>query len=133
VNRRLTEFQIRATCRELSSRTPGISGRGLRKELKERFGAVGNTERVFEVWREETQELERARQHAALPTEVAELQRRLKIAEASAAESSKRAELAEYRERAHQDHWAVELDRLRQEIETLRAQAGQGKSIPFRV
>jgi hypothetical protein len=133
MNRRLTEFQIRSTCRELGSLHPRISGRRLRKELKERFGAVGNTERVFEVWREEAQERERARRLSALPTEVAELQRRLEIAEASAAASSQRAELAEYRERAHQDHWAIELDRLRQEIETLRAQAGQGKSLPFRV
>jgi Plasmid replication region DNA-binding N-term len=134
MNRRLTEFQIRSTCRELITRHPKCSGRQLRQELKSRFGAVGKTERVFEVWREETEELERAKLQAALPTEVAELQRQLKVAEGSAAENLKRAELAEYRECAHQDHWAMELDRLRQEIETLRqGQAGQRASIPFRV
>jgi len=88
---------------------------------------------VFEIWRTETHDLQRAREAAALPTDVVELQRRVEIAEAAAAENLKRAELAEYREQAHQDHWAIELDRLRQENETLRAQAGQGMSIPFRV
>ena len=49
-----------------------------------------------------------------LPVEVAELQRRLVVAEAVAAEMLARAERAEYREQAHQEHWAVEVDRLRQ-------------------
>jgi hypothetical protein len=31
-----------------------------------------------------------------------------------------RAELAEYRERAHQDRWANEIDTLRQEVARLR-------------
>jgi hypothetical protein len=46
----------------------------------------------------------------------------------------KRAELAEYRERAHQDHWALELDRLKQQLQSQRdAQAGQGVSRVFPV
>ena len=134
MNRRLSELQIRSTCRALLARDPSLTGRQLRKELKKRFDAVGKTEKVFQIWREETRDRQRAVEAASLPTEVSELQRRVKIAEAAAAENLKRAELAEYRERAHQDHWAVELDRLRQEIETLRqGQAGQGLSIPFRV
>lgn len=134
MNRRLSEFQIRTTCRELIARDPSLSGRQLRRELKDRFGAVGKTERVFDLWREETQKLEIAITAAALPADVAELQRRLRIAEATATENLKRAELAEYRERAHQDHWAIELDRLRQELQTAReSQAGQGASRPFRV
>jgi hypothetical protein len=134
MNRRLSELQIRATCRALIARDANLTGRQLRKELKSRFGAVGKTARVFHFWREETETTRRAIAAAALPTEVAELQRRLQIAETAAAENLKRAELAEYRERAHQDHWAIELDRLRQEVDTLRqAQAGQRASIPFRV
>ena len=134
MNRRLSEFQIRTTCRELITRGMNPTGRQLRRELKDRFGAVGKTERVFELWRKETLAAQVVTTAAALPTEIAELQRRLKAAEATAAESLERAELAEYRERAHQDHWALELDRLRQENETLRhAQPGQRPSIPFRV
>jgi hypothetical protein len=133
MNRRLSEFQIRATCRELVARDPNLTGRQLRRELKDRFGAVGKTERVFDLWREETQKTQIAIA-AAAPTDVAELQRRVEIAEAAAAENLKRAELAEYRERAHQDHWAMEIDRLKQQLESRRAtEAGQGVSIPFRV
>jgi hypothetical protein len=133
VNRRLSEFQIRTTCRELVARDPNLTGRQLRRELKNRFGAVGKTARVFDLWREETQKTQIAIAAAALPTDVAELQRRLRIAEATAAENLKRAELAEYRERAHQDHWAVEIDRLKQQLESQReSEVGHG-SIPFRV
>ena len=134
MNRRLSEFQIRATCRELLARDPNLTGRQLRRELKDRFGAVGKTERVFDLWREETQKIQIAVAAAALPTDVAELQRRVEIAEATAAENLKRAELAEYRERAHQDHWALELDRLKQQLQSQRdAQAGQGVSRVFPV
>jgi hypothetical protein len=131
MNRRLTEFQIRAICREMIARNAIVSGRELRRELKNRFGAAGKTERVFALWREETRELHSAQAVAALPTDIAELHRRLKAAETTAAENLKRAELAEYRERAHQDHWAMEIDRLKQQLEL--QPAGQGASRPFRV
>lgn len=132
MNRRLSEFQIRTTCRTLLAHDANLTGRQLRRELKARFGAVGKTARVFELWREETQHVQVATAAAALPTDIAELHRRLKAAEATATENLKRAELAEYRERAHQDHWAVEIDRLKQQLES-RPEAGQGASRPFRV
>jgi hypothetical protein len=133
MNRRLSEFQIRTTCRELITRDPSLSGRQLRRELKDRFGAVGKTERVFDLWRDETQKVEIAIASAALPADVAELQRRLRIAEAAAAENLKRAELAEYRERAHQDHWAMEIDRVKRELEEAQSSAadGQGRGSKF--
>jgi hypothetical protein len=130
VNCQLSEIQIRSTCRELIARGKLISGRRLRRELAERFGAVGNTARVFQIWREETREvasvppprassfdaaLPRDAADSALPSDVIELQRRLQIAEVAAADNLARAERAEFREQAHQDHWAMEVDRLRQE------------------
>jgi len=126
---------MRATCRELMARHSNVSGRQFRRELKERFGAVGKTEKVFEVWRDETDKLQRAKAAAALPTDIAELQRRLAIAETTAAENLARAELAEYRERAHQDHWAMEIDRVKREFEEFRSSVeGQGGgSKPFQV
>jgi hypothetical protein len=48
------------------------------------------------------------------------LKHRLAAAEAAAAENLARAERAEYREQAHQDKWAMEVDRLRQEIKAMR-------------
>jgi hypothetical protein len=133
VNCQLSEIQIRSTCRELIARGKLVSGRRLRRELAERFGAVGNTARVFQIWREETREgatiapppaspfdatLPRdvtLPRDAVLPFDVIELQRRLQIAEAAAGDNLARAERAEFREQAHQDHWAMEVDRLRQE------------------
>ena len=135
MNRRLTELQIRATCRALLARDPNLSGRQLRRELKSRHGAVGKTARVFALWREETAQLHSAKALASLPTEVTELQRRVQIAEAAAAENLKRAELAELREQAHQEHWALKIDELRRKLEEARSQntAGQGKSRVFPV
>jgi hypothetical protein len=118
MNRRLSEGRIRSTCRELLATTSGtVSGRALCAELRTRFGAVGKTERVFAIWREEVAARTQA---AAVPVDVAELKRRLATAEAAAAENLKRAELAEYREQAHQDRWGMEVDRLRQEVAALR-------------
>jgi small-conductance mechanosensitive channel len=80
---------------------------------------VGKTERVFAIWREEVRvkaERDAPVQLPPAPADVVELERRLKAAEGAAAEHLKRAELAEYREQAHQEHWALEVDRLRQRL-----------------
>ena len=127
MNRRLSDFQIRSTCRALLKGRGAITGRQLRRELLERFGAVGKTERVFHIWRDAMAERTRAAVIGALPTEVAELQRRLQVAESQAAANLKRAELAEYRERAHQDHWAIEIDRVKRELEEARTERSDGQ------
>jgi hypothetical protein len=117
MNRRLSDQRIRATCRELVETYSGrVSGRQLRAELRKRFGAVGKTARVFQIWRDVVFADVPASSSPtpALPVEVAELQRRLTIAETVAAEMRARAERAEYREQAHQERWAAEVDSLRQ-------------------
>jgi hypothetical protein len=129
MNRRLSEIQIRATCRELVGRGNNLSGRRFRRELAARFGSVGNTERVFQIWREETREAPRASPAPELPADVTELQRRLKVAQDTAAENLARAERAEYREQAHQDHWAMEVDRLRQEAQARPDYVAQIRSL----
>ena len=111
MNRRLSERRIRGTCRDLMASLGKVSGRRLRSELKNRFGAVGKTERVFQIWREETGH---GTASAAVPIDERDMQERMIAAESSAAEERARAERAEYRERAHQEHWAMEVDRLRQ-------------------
>lgn len=95
-------------------------------ELRTRFGAVGKTTRVFRIWREECG-AQPAAANVGLPADVFLLQRRVEAAEALAKEYLQRAELAEFRERAHQEHWAVEVDRLRQEVAALR---GPGRILP---
>jgi hypothetical protein len=117
MNRRLSDQRIRATCRELIASSPDrVSGRQLRAELRKRFGAAGKTARVFQIWREVVFPDVRGSgpPAPALPVEVAELQRRLVAAETLAADMLARAERAEYREQAHQERWAAEVDSLRQ-------------------
>ena len=112
MNQRLGDDRIRMTCRELLAGGHRVSGRAVQRELRTRFGAVGKTGRVFQIWREES----------ATPTvapDIADMRRQLGAAQAASAENLARAERAELREQAHQDHWAMEVDRLR---EQLRAQ-----------
>jgi hypothetical protein len=127
MNLQLSDQRIRATCRELFKKHGTVSGRRLSAELRARFGAVGKTTRVFQIWREECARPP-ASSNLGLQADLVLLQKRVEAAEAVAAENLKRAELAEFRERAHQDHWAVEVDRLRQEVAALR-----GGSKPFAV
>jgi len=125
MNLRLSEQRIRSTCREIIAKRGDVSGRGLREELRRRFGAVGKTTRVFAIWREEVV----ARDQGSSMAMAADLQRRLVAAERAAAENLARAERAEYREQAHQDHWALEVDRLRQELKA-RGEAPVSRVIP---
>ena len=121
MNRRLTDHQIRITCRDLLNQHGAtLTGRQLRRTLRQRYGAVGKTERVFGIWRE----LARAEVDSR-PTDVAELHRRLDAATASAAQAMKRAELSEFRARADQDRWAGQIDDLRQQLQTQPATQAQ--------
>jgi hypothetical protein len=141
MNRRLSEHRIRATCRDLLNKSGRVSGRRLCAELRERFGAVGKTERVFQIWREEvgaTASAEPVAPAAEVPVakelvEIAELQRQLVAAETAAAENLARAERAELREQAHQDKWALEIDGLRQELLARKSNAAEVRALSDRV
>lgn len=96
----------------------------LRQVLRDRFGAIGKTSRVLAVWREEAANAAAAQALAApaqaafplLPTDVVQLQEQLARAERRAQELQLRVEGAEFRERAHQDRWMMEIDQLRQQL-----------------
>ena len=122
MNQRLSDQRIRSTCRELIGARRRVSGRGLCAELRRRFGAVGKTERVFAIWREEVAKAAAPVADAKLGQEIAELRRRVVAAEAAAAENLARAERAELREEAHQEKWALEVDRLRRELQAVQPQ-----------
>jgi hypothetical protein len=126
MNLQLSDEHIRATCRELVKKHGAVSGRRLSEELRTRFGAVGKTMRVFRIWREECRPKPDTG-NLKFPADMVLLRKRVETAEALATEYLRRAELAEFRERAHQDHWAVEIDRLRQEIATF---SGRAKPFP---
>jgi hypothetical protein len=134
MNRRLSEPQIRKTCRDLMGNKGPISGRRLCRELRERFGAVGKATRVFKIWREELLAVTaRSLPAVEVPLELVELQRRLIVAESAASENLARAERAEYRERAHQEKWAAEIDRLRQEARGQPAYLAEIRSLQQQV
>jgi hypothetical protein len=132
MNCRITETSLRSVCRELLSSDRKVSHRSLRGVLRERFGAAGKTARVLAVWREESERAARARFERGqpvtpqLPSDVQELQRRLAEAELLAEQMKTRAQVAELREQSHQDHWALEVDRLR---EQLRAQPNYAREV----
>jgi hypothetical protein len=132
MNRRLSDHSIRVTCRELLKGRGQVSGRRLRRELRERFGYAGRTARVFAIWREETN-AESLPPVSNAPEDTADLQRRLAAAEARAAENLTRAERAEYREMAHQDHWALQIDRLREQLREQPALAAQVRALETQV
>jgi DNA repair exonuclease SbcCD ATPase subunit len=122
MNCRISDVRLRGVCRELLRTDKPVTHRVLRQILRERFGATGKTARVLKVWREESERCLAAKtmkvssaKVESLPADIQELRDRLTRAEAHAAEQTARAERAEYREQAHQDHWAMEIDRLREE------------------
>ncbi len=133
MNQHLPDRQIRITCRELLAHQPRVTGRHLRRVLKNQYGSVGNTARIFKIWREETAALAEHQRTIALPTDTRELLARLQAAETTAEAQRVRAERAELREQAHQDHWALEIDRLRQQLRAQPNYAAEVRSLQDQV
>jgi hypothetical protein len=109
--RQLSDEEVRSTLVTLLQSRAQVSGRSLRRALRARYGAVGRTARVFQIWREMTGGS--ARGEAEL-SDYSKEQLRAGELRVRAAES--RAVLAEEREQAHQDKWAVEIHALRQQL-----------------
>jgi hypothetical protein len=108
--RQLSDDEVRSTLLALLQSRTAVSGRALRRALRARYGAVGRTARVFQIWREMTG-------GAARSVDLSELARdQLKGAELRVRAAESRAALAEEREQAHQDKWAVEIHALRQQL-----------------
>jgi len=133
MNQLLTDRAIRQTCRDLLSQHSRITGRQLRRALQDRFDASGKTERVFKIWREEIAAKAEEGRAPSLPPDTAEIIRRLSEAESAATENLQRAERAELRERAHQDHWAIEVDQLRQAVKNQPKYAAEIRNLQERI
>jgi hypothetical protein len=135
MNCRISDINLRSVCRELLRPGRPVSHRALRQVLLDRFGATGKTARVLKVLREESARLSAAKGNdnrsnlPALPAEVRELQERLTKAEAQAEEMKVRAELAELREQSHQDRWALEIDRLREQLRAQPNYASEARTL----
>lgn len=102
----LTEQSIRAAIRELGTSGERITGVAVRELLLARYGARGGVARIYRVLNESrTEERERGARGSGEPAKSRSDEAR----EAAVA----RADLAEHRERTHQERWARETDALR--------------------
>jgi hypothetical protein len=113
---RVSSAEVRAVIRELMVGKTLPSGAAVRATLDARFGSRGGVERIYRLLADE-------RRRLTLPPEpgsVEALQRELQA-------MRERAERAEDRERAHQTHWGMEIDRLRMKLQALEPQAIQGR------
>ena len=136
VNRKLTDREITATCRELFAQDPATSGRALRAELKRRFGSPGKTDRVFAAWRALRDESAHRPMHdspTARGLNVAALEGRLRDAELAREAAEQRALLSAEREIAHQNRWAHELHTLRTEVRRLEGEESRRVALEARV
>ena len=138
MNRKLTDRQITAVCRELLARDPATSGRALRAELKKRFDSPGKTDRVFAVWRTVRGDAGKGRASngrlvEGLKRQVSELEARLRESELARDAAEQRALLSAAREIAHQDRWAHEIHTLRGEVRQLTEEGSRRVELESRV
>jgi hypothetical protein len=133
MNQMLSDRHIRQTCRELIASRPRVSGRELRRALKEKYQSVGNTERIFKIWREEQSAHAEEGRAVLIPGDQQPLLARLAAAEAAADTNRLRAERAELREQSHQDRWAAEIDQLRQTVKAQPKYAAEIRALQEQV
>ena len=107
---RLPDATILQLIEELRAQHAVLTGTRLREELQARHGVRGGVSRLYRLLAQAMQPHPGRPPDPppALPVEVAELQAEL-------AAALERARLAEHREQAHQDRWAGEIHRLREE------------------
>jgi len=103
----LSEQSIRAAIRELAASGERITGVAVRDLLLARYGARGGVTRIYRLLHESR--ADEREQRGGRAVGVAALPRSDEPREAAIA----RADLAEHRERAHQERWARETDALR--------------------
>ena len=105
----LTEQSIRAAVIELGTRGKRVTGVAVRKLLADRYGARGGVSRVYRV-------LEQVRDEERGRTTARAEEPRASPSDESREAAIARADLAEHRERVHQERWAKETDALRARV-----------------
>jgi hypothetical protein len=108
---KISDAEVLRVIAEVRQRDRVVRGTTIRDELRRRLGVRGGTQRIYRLLSEPSAATARA--DSGGDARVAEL-------EAALAAALHRAELAEHRERAHQDKWANELYELRHEVQGLR-------------
>jgi len=106
--KQLSDEQICGVIETLRGREEKVTGMAVRTELRRLFGTPGGVDRVYRLIGEAHATVHPDHQNDLI-AEIAMLQQQLQ-------EMLKRAQLAEYREQAHQEKWAMEIDLLRQQL-----------------
>jgi hypothetical protein len=120
----LTEESIRAAIRELAASGERVTGVAVRSLLAARYGARGGVARVYRL----VHEAERA------PRGPAVARPGVRIASDESREAAvARADLAEERERVHQQRWARETDALRTRLAAAEQAARDGEIAKLRL
>ena len=108
MSKQLSDEQIRSAIESLRKADQKITGLAVRTELRRIFGMPGGVDRIYRLI------------NAAHPTVHPDAQNKLNdeivLLKQQLAAAVERAELAEYREQAHQEKWAMEIDLLRQQL-----------------
>ena len=116
---RVSDQEIKLVIRDLTVEDRLPSGAQLRSVLRARFGSRGGVSRIYRLLAHERGAQKRV--VAAAQDDVGKLLREV--------ESLRKAvQLAEYREQAHQSRWAMEVDRLRQQVAGLEPLALKTKA-----
>ena len=109
----VTDLTVRTLIKELTRGGRLPSGAALRAELRQRFGCSGGVTRIYRL-------LAQARPKP-VPTAAIDQQK----LEREVRTLRQSAQLAEHREQAHQNRWALEVDQLRQRLAVLEPLAAQ--------
>ena len=117
---------IRAAIRELAGREQRITGVAVRELLAARYGARGGVTRIYRVLNAARAD---DRDRADQPADTAQSTPSPESREAAIA----RADLAEHRERAHQERWARETDALRARLAAAEAASRDAEATKRRI
>lgn len=117
----VSDQEIKHLIRELTDGNQLPSGAQLRAAMHERFGSRGGVTRIYRLLSAMRTRPPIQSSITRTPEDVGKLQREIH----SLREALK---LADHREQAHQSRWAMEVDRLRQQVAALESLALQGKT-----
>jgi hypothetical protein len=118
---RVSDQDIQHLIRELTDGTQLPSGAQLRAAMQKRFGSRGGVTRVYRLLASVQAKPSIQYSTPVNAEDVGKLQHQIQAL-------SEALKLADHREQAHQSRWALEVDRLRQQLATLEPLALQAKA-----
>ncbi len=123
----LTDASIRAAIRELGADTGKVTGVAVRELLAARHGARGGVARIYRL-------LNESRAAAQGTVAPARPDASGAVASTESREAAiARADLAEHRERTHQERWARETDTLRTRLAAAEQAAREADAAKLRI